>query len=100
MAIKWIPPTIPANLNGHDYSYRNVVKGVLGDIKEEQHICVVDKVVTVSQSTKRDCTFIDWLAVVGGVSLLTFGVWMMVQGIKGVMKSEIQSEQFYSRNVV
>jgi hypothetical protein len=88
--IRHIPPQVPdiKALNGREYSYRAETKGVLGNVIESQKIVVVGKSISVSQWKQDKAGVVDYLAIIGGVAIAFFGMWLVVQGVKGVLKSE------------
>lgn len=97
--IRHIPPQVPdtKQLAGREYNYRNEVKNIFGNVIESQHVQAVGKSISVSQWRKEKPGIVDWLAIVGGVSLAFFCMFVLVGGLKKVLKSEVNHE---SRNGV
>jgi len=91
--IQKIPPQVPDRnqLGDRCYSYRNEVKGILGNVLESQHIQVTKEDVSISQWQKEKPGLVDWLAMVGGVAIVALLGWVIIQSVQGVLKSEIQN---------
>ena len=88
--IRHIPPQVPdvQQLKGREYNYRNERMNIFGVVVESQRIVAVGKSVSVVQWKKDKAGIGEWLQVVGGVAIVFFGAWVLVQGVKGVLKSE------------
>lgn len=80
-----------AAASGKDCSYCKRTRDFAGREVESVSIEVLEGVVHVVESSRRPFALGDWLQVVGGVAIVFVLAWMAVQGVKGVLKSEIDS---------
>jgi hypothetical protein len=79
--------------SGKDLTYINSDRTFLGREVESVHVQVVNGEPHISQKHYRQPVLGDWLQLVGGVTLMVIGgflVWNMVRGV--FIKSEVSGE--------